>query len=373
MKSSQSFGTLTRRRFTSISTLGFLGLMTSSAGATIATPSFLSHDRRVASPQSMNSFGTTFSQLQCWYLGLDYQETFREICQLGFKRVRLCSYWHEIQPKERTFDYSALDWLLDECDRHNIEVVLTVGMKAPRYPEFHFPDWFRDRYDTQTTRKPLDANPAIADHTLYFIDRVVRHTRSSPAIKYWQVENEPFTRLEITKGRSISPQFVQKEVELVRSRSLPRQKILLTNAITLPDGQLTEDEHAFEASLKLADAVGFNVYTKVPQSTTQAYLEAQPSYWTKLKAWQTELQRQGKEAWIAEAQAEPWEPNELVPVAHVDYPSSSPAQAASIVDSAQAIGFNPILLWGCEYWYWNYKQGRNQWWQGMQQLISFNH
>ncbi|MBW4523666.1 MAG: beta-galactosidase [Phormidium tanganyikae FI6-MK23] len=362
MKPHRASRNLTRRQFTTLSTLGFFTLMATSAGATITLPNL------IAKPRSMK-LGTTFSQLQCWYLGLDYRDAFREICDLGFERLRLCAYWHEIQPSSNQFDFTTIDWLLEESDRRGIEVTLAVGMKAPRYPEFHFPDWMRSEYDTKTARV-LDRDPAIADLTLKMLDRVVSHTRTAPAIKYWQVENEPFTTLEITHGRSLSEAFVRKEVQLVRSRSRPDQKILLTNAITLPDGQGQEDNQAFRASLWLADAVGFNVYTKVPQGASQSYIEAQPLYWKKLENWRSELRRWGKEGWIAEAQAEPWEANELVPVAQNEYPSSSPNQATKIVDQVQEIGFDPVLLWGCEYWYWHRRQGRDQWWSGMQQLLS---
>ncbi|MBD1856936.1 MULTISPECIES: beta-galactosidase [Leptolyngbya] len=353
---------LTRRQFTALSTFGFLNLMAASAGATISLPDL------VTPPRSMK-LGTTFSQLQCWYLGLDYRETFQAICDLGFKRLRLCAYWHELQPQANQFDFSKIDWLLDESHRRGIQVVLAVGMKAPRYPEFHFPDWMRAKYDT-TSARVLDRDPAIADLTLKMLDRVVSHAKTAPAIRYWQVENEPFTTLEITHGRSLSEKFVRQEVKLVRSRAQAGQKILLTNAITLPDGQGQEDDQAFRASLWLADAIGFNVYTKVPQGASQAYLEAQPSYWKKLKDWRSQLRRWGKESWIAEAQAEPWEANELVPVSQLEYPSSSPLQATSIVDRVQEIGFDPVMLWGCEYWYWQRKQGRDQWWLAMQQLLS---
>jgi hypothetical protein len=361
---------LTRRHFTLLSTLSLISVMATRANASIAIPGSLIQNLDVVSSLSMRRFGTTFSPLQCWYLGLDYREAFHQICQLGFKRIRLCGYWHEIQPTEQEFDFSTLDWQLEECDHYGIEVILTIGMKAPRYPEYHFPDWLKERYDTTQTSRPIDSNPGIAYHTLYLIDRIVRHTRSAPAIKYWQVENEPFARMDITHGRSLSPRFIQREVEVVRSLALPDQKILLTNAITLPHGQSSEDDRAFEASMKLADAIGFNVYTKVPQGATATYVEAQSLYWKKLAAWQTILHQHGKEGWIAEAQAEPWEANELVPVKNVDYPSSSPIQATNLVNNVRAVGFNSILLWGCEYWYWHLKQGREQWWVGMQDLMS---
>lgn len=358
----------TRRQFT-FSLLFGVSLMTFlRAGNAIATPSLAtSHQTMVMRPAYL---GTTFSQLQCRYIGLDYRETFSHICSLGFDRIRLCSYWNEIESIENQFDFSTLDWLLEESNRHGIEVVLTVGMKAPRWPEFHFPDWLRARYDTTGNPKPVDRNPVIGELTLNFIDKVMRHTRHAPNLKYWQVENEPFTRLDITAGRFLSYEFVQREVELVRSLALPGQKILLTNALTLPAAQFIEDEHAFRESLALADAVGINVYSKVPAGNSRFYIQPLGPYWKKLKTWQQTLLKNGKEDWIAESQAEPWEPNELVAMNKTEYPSSSPKQTEKLVTSLTDIGYGTVMLWGCEYWYWQKQNGRDSWWSVVQQLLE---
>lgn len=316
-----------------------------------------------------SALGTTFSQLQCKYMGLDYRDVFRHTCSLGFDRIRLCSYWNEIEPAENKFDFTALDWLLDESHKHGIEVVLTVGMKAPRWPEFHFPDWIKDRHNITQNSEAIDHNPTIADRTLNFTQKVIEHARKAPSIKYWQIENEPFTRLEITGGRHLSYEFVRLEAEVARTHALPEQKLLMTNAISLPSADLDEDDHAFEESLALADAIGINVYTKVPADAS-FYLEPQQPYWQKLQLWHQSLAANGKEDWIAEAQAEPWEPNQLVAMGKAEYPSSTPRRAASLVNSLTEIGYGTVMLWGCEYWYWQRKNGRNLWWWTMQQLVK---
>jgi hypothetical protein len=302
-------------------------------------------------------------------MGLDYQEAFRQICSLGFNRLRLCSYWHEIEPAEKQFDFTTLDWLLEESHRHGIEVVLTVGMKAPRWPEFHFPDWLRARLDT-TNRAAVDLNPEIADRALQFTQAVVNHTREAPNLTYWQIENEPFTRLDITAGRYLSYGYVRREAELVRSLARPHQKLLMTTAISLPAADLAEDDRAFQESLQMADSIGINVYTKVPAGNSTFYLQPQPSYWQKLKEWQTSLINSNKEDWIAEAQAEPWEPNQLVAMAKAEYPSCTPKRTSNLVNSLTDLGYSTVMLWGCEYWYWQKKNDRNLWWWTMQQIVA---
>jgi hypothetical protein len=304
--------------------------------------------------------GTTFSQLQCGYLGLDTQETFNRLVEMGFKLIRLCSYWHEIQPVRQRFNFSVLDWLVNEAQRHAIEVVLTVGMKAPRWPEFHFPEWVKDQYDTNRLDVPLDIDLALADLTLNFVKSTVERYRNVSNIKYWQVENEPLTRLEVGAGRYVSEEFIRREIELVRHLMHPDQKVLLTNTVTLWPPFSQEDEESFQATLALSDAVGVNVYTKVPHGAN-SYIEPSPVYWRKLKRWQARLRETCKESWVAESQAEPWEANKLVAIEQVNYPSSSPKAAMELSCRLAQIGYDPILLWGCEYWYWQEKRGYTAW------------
>ena len=314
--------------------------------------------------------GTTFSPLQCYYIGLDFRAAFREICTLGFDRIRLCAYWHEIESQQGQFDFSTLDWLLAEAERCKIDVVLAVGMKVPRWPEFHFPSWVSDRYETGAGDRALDLrSPALAELALTFVNTVVNHCRYSPAIKYWQIENEPFTQLEIAGGRFLSPEFVQGQVSLVRSRLWQNQKILLTNAIHLPKPKLTEDLPAFQNSLLAADAVGFNVYTKVPAGNSGAYVEPHRAFWDQLHDWQIQLSNAGKESWIAEAQAEPWEPRKLVALDKPDFPSASPKRMQVLVNTLARSNYSTVLLWGCEYWVWHKMQGRNLWWWTAKKII----
>ncbi|MGI0492237.1 beta-galactosidase [Alkalinema pantanalense CENA528] len=315
--------------------------------------------------------GTTFSQLQCSYMGLEVRKAFQAICSLGLDRIRLCAYWNEIQPQENQLNFSQLDWFLEQCHDHKIDVVLAVGMKVPRWPEFHFPQWVSDRYETGAGNQPLDKrSPAVAELALKFVNEVVNHCRYAPAIKYWQVENEPFTQLEIAGGRFLSPEFVSREVAMVRSRLWGQQRIVLTNAIHLPSPKLEEDEPAFLNSLVTSEAIGFNVYTKVPAGNSGAYLEPTPEFWQQLQQWQNRIQASNREAWVAEAQAEPWEPQKLVAMDKPHYPSATPPRMRSLVHTLATMNYNTVLLWGCEYWYWQRMNNRNLWWWTVQQMLQ---
>lgn len=323
--------------------------------------------REVARPKVI---GTTFSQLQCHYLGLSPLETLRAVLSLPLGVLRICAYWKDIEPQPNTFDFSLLDAILAESERTGVPVIVAVGMKVPRWPEFHFPPWVEALYPTTETTRPLDADPNLAERTLMYVETVVRHVRDVPTVQYIQVENEPFNRLEIAGNRYLSPAFVTREVDLVRTLLRPHQRILLTQAIDLLPWQ-NEDEVALAQGMALADIIGFNVYTRVPIGPSR-YLHPWPSFWRKLARWRKRLQAAGIEPWISEAQAEPWEWGYLVAPHLENPPSASPERSRHLVNRLARLGYDTVLLWGCEYWYWRKKHGDNRWWSQMQNLMERN-
>ena len=89
--------------------------------------------------------GTTFSAKQCGYLQVDAKKTLKEILQTKFDLIRLSAYWDEIEPQDGIFDFSSLDWQIAEAKARQIPIILTVGMKGPRWPEYFIPPWLLTR------------------------------------------------------------------------------------------------------------------------------------------------------------------------------------------------------------------------------------
>src|SRR5690606_13511296 len=59
--------------------------------------------------------GVSFSTKYAHEMGIDWQEAFRyTIDDLGFKYLRLMSYWDQIEPEDNQFNFSELDWQMDE-------------------------------------------------------------------------------------------------------------------------------------------------------------------------------------------------------------------------------------------------------------------
>ncbi|MBD3380173.1 MAG: hypothetical protein GF408_06905 [Candidatus Omnitrophica bacterium] len=300
--------------------------------------------------------GTTFSPVQREYLEMSGEEVLGSVLEMGFDIIRLGAYWSRIEKKEGVFDFSELDRQIDLAERKKVPVILTVGMKAPRWPEYFIPAWLERKADLPYGRD-VSEDSLLRKKTLEFVTRVVKRYREREIIKVWQVENEPLNRFG---GRSwyIGRDFLEREVDLVRILDGGRRKILLT-AATYPNTLLrilaraSVKHDAIEECLELCDIIGYNIYPTVGHrlwwfdlywKTTEPGRE---KYFTAL--YEKSLDA-GKEPWIVELQAEPWEPGHLVYKKKGHPPSCDPGKAVKAVSEFENIGFDTILLWGAEYW-----------------------
>ena len=312
----------------------------------------------------MNTFtiGTTFSQLQCAYMHLDYKETLTNILSLPFLVIRVSAYWNEIEKQPGTYNFEMLDWIISAIANTDKKIILAVGMKAPRYPEFHIPEWLKhdNSHTTSETQKLCKA----------FTTAVLERYKDNKSISYIQIENEPLSNMSITNNRTVDLGFYIAQTIQARLLMRPDQKLLLTNAINIfPYSWGKEYNNAFYTNLALADAVGVNVYTNIGVEGGK-YLRPLPFLWWKLKSWHNLGTRRNVEMWITEAQSEPWEHGSAVHVSKPSFPSASPQQSEELVKELTHLGYQNILLWGCEYWYWHKKQGREEWWAKMISLLK---
>ncbi len=124
-----------------------------------------------------NFWGITFSTKYSEELGLDLNEVYTAIVQdLGIKNIRLPIYWDEIEKEEDNFDFSKFDNLIELGRDYNINYIINVGNRLPRWPECHTPEW-------------VDNNPK--EKTFEMIKEVINHYKDYDNIIAWQIENEP--------------------------------------------------------------------------------------------------------------------------------------------------------------------------------------
>ena len=320
--------------------------------------------------------GITFSAKQCRYLRVDAKKTLKEILKTQFDLIRLAAYWDELEPQEDVYDFSNLDWQIAQAQSKQIPVALTVGMKAPRWPEYFIPPWVLTRL---RLRKGGDVSQQayLRQRTLRFMETVVRRYRNEEMIHYWQVENEPLDRT----GPGfwwIGPAFLRQEVELVR-RLDPRGRPIIITTVTYPDPLLRRFMYLFmrhdtiREALRLCDILGVNVYPVVGHR----WFLKKSYYWTTpeerdeyLSSIVKRTARFKKPVWVTELQAEPWEPNQLVYTGQAPPPTADPARVQHNVQELRALGIQAILLWGAEYW--QFRKARYQdahWWDEVHALL----
>jgi hypothetical protein len=312
--------------------------------------------------------GYTFSARQAGYLELPWQQTFDATLALEPGLLRLGAYWDEIEPRPGQFDFRSLDWQMDRAAAAGRPVVLTVGMKAPRWPEYFLPAWLDARLAEH--RGAISSDPGLRERTLRFVRAVVERYRAHPTLRYWQVENEPLDPSG-PRGWFIHPEFLAQEVAAVRAADPSGRPIVLTMfvhvyplASVLPWSR--GDDRRAEALLDLGDVLGLDVYPSVSLHALgrDLYFNFLGWNWTAAaRGGATRAHARGKHAWIMEAQAEPWEPARVVASGPGPARSLNPSQAERIFQRLRASGFDTILVWGVEHWYMRKAvQQDSTWW-----------
>lgn len=324
--------------------------------------------------------GVSFSPRRAAALGLDPKSAFRRLEAMHFHLIRLSAYWDEID----TQGYGELDWLMAEAQRNHQPVVLSVGMKGLGWPEFFLPDGVSPAAAIKSGQD-VAQDASLREAALGFVNETVARYRESRILLAWQVENEPFNRAGPQRWW-IDPKFVAEEIAGVRLLDHHGRPVVLntfSHFNLLFDEASNRDGFNFTRllgfdgdtaetdSLSLlgqGDVLGLDVYTAIGyQFLGQNHLsKADPDWPDQLERVRQAVQRRGKQVWITEAQAEPWE---ATTDTYTNPRSTSPAAVRSLFSSLKDAGFTTILLWGSEYWLWRADQGDTRWVEVAQQIL----
>ena len=275
--------------------------------------------------------------------------------------------------RQKTGTYSH--WLMTEARQSHQSVVLTVGMKGLGWPEFYVPDalvpegGFHDGQD-------LGSEPALDAAALVFVRYTVERYRLNQALVAWQVENEPFNRSGPNR-LWVDGSFLKQEIATLKS--LDRHRPVIVNAFThfnLIVDQAS-DRNGFNvgellgfdtdgaerdslSALGKRDILGLDVYTAIGyQLLGQNHVSRADADWPdRLERLRGLAEKQGKQAWIMEAQAEPWEASYATLASPL---SITPKDIAANFATLKDAGYTTILLWGSEYWLWRADHGDSRW------------
>jgi beta-galactosidase GanA len=96
------------------------------------------------------------------------------------------SYWDECEPKKGVYGFSELDWQMKMIENAGGVVTLCLGVKQPRWPEYHWPTWAITLPEPQKTQALLD-----------FVRATVEWYEPADCIIGYQLENEAVNWREI--------------------------------------------------------------------------------------------------------------------------------------------------------------------------------
>ncbi|MEK9154655.1 MAG: beta-galactosidase [Patescibacteria group bacterium] len=297
-------------------------------------------------------WGADFSSLYANQLGLDSRQALLEIIDdLKIRDFRLNAHWSEIEKNENNYDFSELDFQIDEIEASGGKIILAVGKRLPRWPECHEPEWVKN-YETENKNSAL----------LKYIEITIDRYKNRKAIWAWQVENEPFL-WGFGECPRTDDEFFDKEISLVKGLDNTRP-IIITDS-----GEFGFWHRAY----KRADIFGTTMYRVVYSNLLGDYLKYPigPDYF-KTKAAIMENLFGKKEIINIELQAEPW-----LQKRPPDVPLEEQLKVFSLsqlqenIEYAKAVGFEKNYLWGIEWAYWmKEKQNHPEFWEEAKKLFD---
>jgi hypothetical protein len=297
------------------------------------------------------SYGVSFSKLHADELHLDWKETYRAILNdLGVKKLRLSAHWPMIEPERDRYDFSAMDYQMQEAQKSGASVILAFGKKAPGWPECHRPHWVG--YMEWEEQKM-----EIKQYIMLIVERY----KDYPNLLYWQVENEPF--LDFARHICGEPdeEFFQEELALVKALD-PDHKIVVTDG---GEFGLWYKAHRF------ADVFGSTMYIYVYTKHIGYWRYPVDAWFFRLKRNVVEFLGGEKPAISAEVGLEPWLFQPIVKTSFEEQlEKMNMERFEEILSLVARSGFAEHYLWGAEWWYYMKENGHPEFWERAKGLFD---
>ena len=300
-------------------------------------------------------YGVTFSVHRAEEYNIPWRETYDALLDdLGVQYFRLVAHWDLIEPAEGQYNFSELDYQIRRAEEEGAQVVLAVGRRLPSWPECHEPDWIQQySFDEQK------------GHIRNLITEVVNRYKDSPALRMWQVENEPFIiGFALGECGALDIEFLEEEVALVNKLD-PEHPVMLTAS-----GELGFWNNTWSR----ANVFGTTLYRVVWNRDLNSYVSypTSPGFY-RAKARLTELTTgESKSTVLAELAAEPWLPEATINFSLEEQLErmNIPQLEGDLVFAAQA-GFGEQYLWGAEWWYYLKEvHGYDAFWEWTRRLFD---
>lgn len=292
------------------------------------------------------TYGVTYSYLYAQALGLDPRQTYLDIIQdLKVKNIRLPIYWSRVEKSVNYYDFSEVDWQIQQAEKHRVNLIVAIGKKLPRWPECYLPDHLR-----YTDKKTQDK------YLLNFIQIIVNRYKSSPSIIMWQVENEPFLPFGECQPETDLLAYKRK-VSLVRT--------LDTRPVSTADsGELSE----WLRTGALVDILGISLYRDSWSPLFGNFIYPFPPAIYALKAKLVSFIV--PKIIVSELQMEPWADKFIGELSIEKQQKLFPLQKfLDNLNYGQRAGFDTIYLWGVEWWALQKQNKYNDYWEASRPLF----
>lgn len=295
-------------------------------------------------PEKIN-YGVSFSAQYARELGLDWKDTYIQILDdLKVKKLRLVAYWPVVEPNNDQFDFSEIDFQLNEASKRDAKVILAVGRRLPRWPECHIPSW-AEKMTWDEEKEQIKE----------YLRKIVEKYKNDPTISYWQVENEPYLKYfaEEQCGK-LDEDFLHEEIALVKSidKDTP---ILVTDSgnIGLWKGAYTS-----------GDSFGTSVYIYLWNPELGKLKSWLPPSFYRVKANLMKVFYGNKDIKLIELSIEPWLTQPIKDTTlDIQLDRMSIEKFIEIINFAKDTRFEEQYLWGAEWWYWlKVKHGNSSFW-----------
>lgn len=284
-------------------------------------------------PREDVDLGVTFSYRYAESLGLDWKDAYLSMLDdLGVRKLRIPVYWDLVESTHGSYDYSSVDWQLDEAEKRGVDVILSIGQRVPRWPECHIPGWVKEN-GTESYREA---------ELLGFLKRTVMRYSDRKEIVTWQVENEPFL-VFFGECPPLRSEFLDEEVAFVHELD-PSRPVMLTDS-----GELS----AWLPAAKRADIFGTTMYRKIYKPGFGYFTYPLGPNFFRFKETFARLLSGQERFVVIELQAEPWASGWVadVPIEE-QFRTMNPDLLRQNVEYAKRVGFSEVYLWGVEWWYW---------------------
>lgn len=297
-------------------------------------------------------YGMSFNTFYAEELGLEPNEVYDAMLDdLGVKHLRLAAHWPMIEPGKDRYDFTALDYQITRAEEVGADVVLAVGRRLPRWPECHVPTWARE----------LEWS-AQKEELRVYIEAVVMRYKDSPAVKYWQVENEPYLEVfAYDHCGQLDEEFLKEEIALVKRLDSSRQ-VLVTDSGNIG---------TWKGAYKNGDLFGTSIYVYLWNPELGQIRSLIPPWFYRSKEMVMRLIYGKKETMLIELSIEPWliEPLVTVPI-DVQFTRMDAKKFDEIIAYAKKTRYASQYLWGAEWWYWLREQGHTEMWEKGKDLYT---